>query len=85
MKTLNLRETKAKLSKVIDELEKTGEFVTVTRNGKPAAVLVPIEALEKLQGKHEPVDNRAFIEHLLSFPGPLEIERIPGKLREADL
>jgi prevent-host-death family protein len=82
MKTLNLREVKAKLSSVIDGVERTGEYVTVTRHGKPAAVLVPIAALEKLE---PPIDNRAFIQHLLNFPGPLEIERLRGDFREIDL
>jgi len=81
MKTLNLRETKARLSKVIDDLEKTGEFVTVTRHGKPAAVLVPVEAAERLKNEQKP----NFGEFLMSFPGPLEIERKTGDFREIDL
>jgi prevent-host-death family protein len=84
MKTLNLREVKASLSKVIDEIERTGELVTVTRHGKPAVVLMPVAAADTLAGKDQPVDNRAFIEHLLSFPGPLEIDRKTGDFREVD-
>lgn len=83
MKQFNLREAKAKLSSIIDTVEQTGEHVTVTRHGKPVAMLVPVEAPEKLEEK--PVDNTAFIEHLLSFPGPLEIDRRTGDFRDIDL
>lgn len=80
MKQINLREAKAKLSSIIDSVEQTGEHVIVTRHGKPAAGLVPVEALYKAE--KEPIDNRAFIEHLLKFPGPLEIDRKTGDFRE---
>jgi antitoxin YefM len=40
MKTLSLSEAKMKLSSLIDAVEATDEEVVITRNGRPAAVLV---------------------------------------------
>jgi prevent-host-death family protein len=40
MKTLSLSEAKMKLSGLIDQVEATDEEVVITRNGRPAAVLV---------------------------------------------
>ncbi len=48
-KTLPLSEVKAKLSEVIEEVVTTHERVTVTRNGKPAVVLVGTDDLEAME------------------------------------
>ena len=40
MKTLSLSEAKSKLSSLVDSVERTDEEVVITRNGRPAAVLV---------------------------------------------
>ncbi len=40
MKTLPLSEAKSKLSGLVDEVEQRDEEVVITRNGRPAAVLV---------------------------------------------
>jgi len=40
MKTLSLSEAKMKLSALIDSLQNNDEEVVITRNGKPAAVLI---------------------------------------------
>ena len=39
-KTLSLSEAKAKLSALVDDIEQRDEEVVITRNGRPAAVLV---------------------------------------------
>ena len=44
-----LSEVKAKLSQVVDEVATTHERVIVTRNGKPAAVLVGADDLEAIE------------------------------------
>lgn len=49
MKSLPLAEVKNAFSAVIDEVTTTHERVTVTRNGRPAAVLVSVEDLEALE------------------------------------
>src|SRR5262244_473651 len=42
MKTLGLRDAKASLSAVIEAAER-GEATTITKHGRPAAVVVPVE------------------------------------------
>ena len=39
-KTLSLSEAKAKLSALVEDIEQRDEEVVITRNGRPAAVLV---------------------------------------------
>ena len=43
MKTLSLSEAKARLSGLIEDVESRDEEVVITRNGRPAAVLVSPE------------------------------------------
>ena len=49
MKTLPLSEAKMKLSALIDHVQSTDEEVLITKNGRPAAVLVSQEELENLK------------------------------------
>jgi len=46
MKTLPLAEVKARLSRLIDQVAKTDEEMVITRNGRPAAVLVSPDEYE---------------------------------------
>jgi antitoxin YefM len=59
VKTLPLSEAKDRLSGLVDEAESTHEVITITRHGRPAAVLMSYEDLESL---HETL-------HWLSMPG----------------
>ncbi len=47
--TLPLAEIKARLSEIVDMVEEQHERVTLTRNGRPAAVLISPEDLEALE------------------------------------
>jgi antitoxin YefM len=49
MKTLSLSEAKMKLSKLVETVSSTDEEVVITKNGRPAAVLVSPEEFESLQ------------------------------------
>ncbi|WP_343602666.1 type II toxin-antitoxin system Phd/YefM family antitoxin [Mycobacterium sp.] len=49
MTTLPLTEAKAKLNELIDSAINTHERVTITRHGKPAAVLMSVDDLEALE------------------------------------
>ncbi len=49
MTTTSLAEIKARLSTYVDSVESTHERVVITRNGKPAAVLISPEDLESLE------------------------------------
>ena len=47
--TLPLAEVKAKLSEMVDRVERTHDRITLTRNGRPAAVLISPEELASLE------------------------------------
>lgn len=46
MKTLPLSEVKMKLSALVDQIETTDEEVVITRNGRPAAIMVSPDEYE---------------------------------------
>ena len=48
MRTLPLSEAKDKLSGLVEEAESTHEIITITRHGRPAAVLMAADDLESL-------------------------------------
>ncbi|MEJ7772480.1 MAG: type II toxin-antitoxin system Phd/YefM family antitoxin [Geodermatophilaceae bacterium] len=48
MRTLPLSEAKDKLSGLVEEAESTHEIITITRHGRPAAVLMSADDLESL-------------------------------------
>jgi len=47
--TLPLAAVKAKLSEMVDRVEHTHDRITVTRNGRPAAVLISPDELASLE------------------------------------
>ncbi len=49
MKTLSLSEAKMKLSELVDKVQSMDEEVLITRNGKPAAVLISPGELESIR------------------------------------
>jgi antitoxin YefM len=49
METLPLATVKAQLSSLIDQVEDTHQRILVTRNGKPAAVLISADDLESIE------------------------------------
>ena len=46
MKVMPIAEVKANLSGIVDHVEKTDEEVVITRNGRPAAILVSTNEYE---------------------------------------
>ncbi|HLC20926.1 MAG TPA: type II toxin-antitoxin system Phd/YefM family antitoxin [Candidatus Methylomirabilis sp.] len=56
MKTLPLSEVKMKLSQLIEEIVSQDEQVTITRHGKPAAVLI---SPDEFDSWHETVTIRS--------------------------
>jgi antitoxin Phd len=77
---LRLRDAKASLSAVVEAAER-GEATMITKHGKPAAVVVPVEAARRLY----PAKHPSFAELLMSIPEDLETERDPSPLRVPDL
>lgn len=49
MKTLPLSEAKAQLSRLVDEVSAMDRPITITRNGRPVAVLVSTDEFESWQ------------------------------------
>jgi antitoxin YefM len=47
--TRSLAEVKAKFSEMVDRVEQTHDRITVTRNGRAAAVLISAEELSSLE------------------------------------
>jgi antitoxin YefM len=47
--TMSLATAKARFSEVVDRVERQQDRVIVTRNGKPAAVIVSLDDLESLE------------------------------------
>jgi len=80
MRTLGLRQAKASLSAVVEAAER-GEATTITKNGRPAAVVVPLDDARRLYPKERPT----FVELLRSIPEAIEVERDQTPLREIDL
>lgn len=80
MKHMQVRDAKAELSALIAAAER-GEPTTITKHGKPAAVLVPVADARKLYPQSKP----DFVEHLLAFPGGIEFERDETPVRDIDL
>ena len=80
MNTLRLREAKASLSAVVEAAER-GEATTITKHGRPAAVVVPVEEAKRLY----PTNRPSFAALLMGIPDALGIERDNAPLRETDL
>jgi antitoxin YefM len=52
-KTVPVREFRTKLSELLSDVADRRDHVLVTRNGKPAAVLIPIDEYEALEESAE--------------------------------
>jgi antitoxin YefM len=64
MTTLPLAEVKSKFSEMIDRVEGTHDRITVTRNGRPAAVIVSPEDLEALEDTLDLLSDPAAVAQL---------------------
>ena len=80
MESIQIRDAEAKFSALIEAAER-GRPTTITRHGRPAAVIVPVEDARRLY----PEDRPSFVDLLLSFPSDVEFERDRTPLREVDL
>ncbi len=49
MTTIPLTEAKARLNELVEDAVTTHERVTITRHGRPAAVLISVEDLESME------------------------------------
>lgn len=80
MKSVPVRDAVQLLSSLVDAAER-GEPTTITRDGKPAAVLIPVDEARKLYSE----SGKDFLSFLREFPGGLALERDQTGLRDIDL
>jgi prevent-host-death family protein len=80
--TVTLKDAKAGFSGLVDEAIK-GEFVTITRHGKPAAVLVSVEAADIAREALEK-KRPGLAAYLRTFPGGA-FERNNSPSRDVEL
>ncbi len=62
--TLPLAEVKAKFSEMVDRVEHTHDRITVTRNGRPAAVIISPDDLAALEDTLELLSDPEAMEQL---------------------
>jgi antitoxin YefM len=65
MTTDSLRNVKDRFSEFVDRVEREHERVVVTRNGKPAAVLVSLEDLDSLEATLEVLGDSEAVRGLI--------------------
>jgi len=81
MPTINLKDAKAGFSSLVDSAIR-GEFVTITRHGKPVAALVSIEAAEIARQAMD-MKRPGLVAYLRTFPGgEFERNRTPSRTVE---
>ena len=66
MKTLSLSEAKMKLSGLIDLINANDEEVVITKNGRPAAVLVSPEEFESWKETNDILSDSALMKEIKS-------------------
>ncbi|GEO82028.1 type II toxin-antitoxin system Phd/YefM family antitoxin [Pararhodospirillum oryzae] len=82
MTIVTFQEAEAGFSALIEEIER-GEFVTITRQGKPIAALVSLEAAEAARQVLEK-RRSGLVSYLRSYPGE-PVERFHSSSRDVDL
>ena len=81
VKTVPLAEAKAKLSGLIDDVARRDERVTITKHGRPAAVLMSLEEATSLDATLEIMSDPEFYAEILRNRRALD----RGKGRACDL
>lgn len=76
MKEMQLREAKAKFSALVEAAEH-GETTIVTKNGRPAARVGPVEEDSRAQAEKKP----NLVDWLMSMPAEIPIRRNRSRSR----
>ena len=77
MKTLSLSEVKMKLSELIENVHSTDEEIVITKNGRPAAVLVSPDEFDSWK---ETVDIKSDVDLMNEIKKGLVTLKIKSKL-----
>ncbi|HTO32916.1 MAG TPA: type II toxin-antitoxin system Phd/YefM family antitoxin [Pararhizobium sp.] len=88
MPTISLKDAKASFSHVVDKAA-SGEFVTITRHGRAAAVIVSVGAAEAAR-KALGTDRPGLVRYLRTFPADVDFaddifDRNTAPARDLDL
>lgn len=88
MTTISLKDAKASFSHVVDQAA-AGEFVTITRHGRAAAVVVSVKVAEAAR-KAIRSGRPSLVQYLKTFPADFDptddvFSRNPAPSREVDL
>lgn len=88
MTTISLKDAKASFSHVVDQAA-AGEFVTITRHGRAAAVVVSVRVAEAAR-KAIRSGRPSLVQYLKTFPADFDpsddvFSRNPAPSREVDL
>jgi len=78
MTTLPLAEVKNRLSEVVNELVATHDRVVVTRNGRPAAVILSPDDLEALEETLAVLADQDLVHQLLDSRADIAAGRLHG-------
>ncbi len=71
MKTMSVSEAKMKLSALVDAVSSTDDEVTITKNGRPAAVLVSPDEFESWKETQSIMSDADFMEEIRQGLGAL--------------
>jgi antitoxin Phd len=80
VKTIRRRDAKASFSAVVEAAER-GEATTITKHGRAAAVMVPVDDARRLYSVKRP----SFATVLMNIPEAIETDRDPSPLRDTEL
>lgn len=72
MKTINATEFKAKCLAILDEVNQTGEPVTILKRGKPVAQLLPPVPREELYPQYALIGTGEIIGDIIEPPLPAD-------------
>ena len=64
MKILPLSEAKARLNRLVDEVRERDEEILITKNGRPAAVLLSADEVESWRETLAITSDRGFMEEI---------------------
>ncbi len=74
--TVPFTEARARLSDLLDDLERRHQHVVITRNGRPAAILVPVAEYEALEETLDILQDRDLLEALRQSEDDVQAGRV---------
>jgi len=79
-KTIRLTEARSKLSGLLDDLERGHEHLVITRNGRPAGILIAVAELEAIEESLEILQDDDLLEALRESEEDIQAGRVHALL-----